>query len=157
FELNSGVRERTGITAGHLVEHYSGVREGVSLTLRAAAEKDRAHGGGPSDADGCDIALDDLHSVIYGKASGDAAAGAVDVEVDVAVGILAREDEELGDDEVCEVIVDGVADEDDAVLQKAGVDVVGSLATGALLHDHRYYGLDSLRHRILRSKLEIGS
>ena len=53
-------------------------------------------------------------------------------------GILCLEEEELGDDQVGHVVLDGVAQEDDAVLEQAAVDVVGALAAAAALDDHRH-------------------
>ncbi len=72
------------------------------------------------------------------KKAGHVAAGRVDVERDVAVGGLRLQVEQLGDDEVGHGVVDGRAEEDDAVRQQAGVDVVGPLAPVGLL-DHRRY------------------
>ncbi len=59
----------------------------------------------------------------------------VDVEVDVLVRVLRLEEEQLGDDQVGDVSSIGVAEEDDAVLEQAGVDVVGPLAAAGLLDD----------------------
>ena len=50
-------------------------------------------------------------------------------------GILGLEEEELGDDQVGDVVVDRRPEEDDAVLEEAGVDVVGALAATGLLDD----------------------
>ena len=54
--------------------------------------------------------------------------GRVDVELDVLVRVLALEEQELGDDDVRHVVVDGAAEEDDAVLQQPAEDVPGALA-----------------------------
>jgi hypothetical protein len=53
--------------------------------------------------------------------------------VDVGLGVFVGEEEELGDDEAGEFVGDGPPDEDDAVLEEAGVDVVGAFAAGGLL------------------------
>src|SRR5205814_3407587 len=68
----------------------------------------------------------------------DAAARRVDVEVDVLVGVLALEEEELGHDEVRHAVVDGPDEEDHALLQQARIDVVGAFAAPRLLDHHRY-------------------
>src|SRR5206468_11456111 len=61
----------------------------------------------------------------------------VDVERDLLVGILRLQEQQLGDDEVGDLVVDRSADEDDALLQQPGVDVEGPLATARVLDDHR--------------------
>jgi len=45
--------------------------------------------------------------------------------------------EDLGDDQVGDLVVDRLAEEDDPLAQQAGVDVVRALAAGGLLDDHR--------------------
>ena len=45
--------------------------------------------------------------------------------------------DELGDHEVRRLLVDLSAEEDDAVVEQAGVDVKRALAAGGLLDDHR--------------------
>src|SRR5947199_8914723 len=44
--------------------------------------------------------------------------------------------QQLGDDQVCDLIVDRGAEEDDSLVQQARVDVEGSLASRGLLDDH---------------------
>ena len=62
---------------------------------------------------------------------GDAAAGAVDVQVDVGLGVLVGQDQHLGDDQVGDGVVDGRAQDDDAVLEQAGIDIHRPLFTAA--------------------------
>ena len=57
---------------------------------------------------------------------------------DVLVGILGLEVQQLGDDEVGDLVVDGRAEEDDPLVEQAGVDVERALAAGGLLNDHGY-------------------
>ena len=71
---------------------------------------------------------DDLHGVVDGEQGGHVAAGGVDVEADVLVGVLGLEVEELGDEQVGHVLVELAGEEDDPLLQQAGVDVEGPLA-----------------------------
>ena len=61
--------------------------------------------------------------------------GRVDVEMDVLLGVLGLQEQELRDHEIRDVVVDGAAEEDDAVAQQPRVDVEGALAALALL-DH---------------------
>ena len=118
-----------------LVDHDPGVGQGEALALGAGGQQVGAHGGALADAVGDDVVLHELHGVVDGQARGDAAAGAVDVDLDVLVRVLALEEEHLGHDGVGHVVVDGGAQEDDVVLQQARVDVVAALAAGRLLDD----------------------
>ena len=65
----------------------------------------------------------------------DAAAGRVDVQVDVGLGVLRLQEQQLGDDRVGHFVVDLRAEEDDAVLQQAAVDVHRPLFAAALFDD----------------------
>jgi hypothetical protein len=67
----------------------------------------------------------------------DVAAGRVDVQRDILVGVVGLEVEQLGDDEVRDLVVDGGADHHDPVLQQPRVDVERALAARGLLHHHR--------------------
>ena len=86
---------------------------------------------------GGDVAGDELHGVVDRHAGGDAPAGAVDVEVDVGLVVLVGQDEHLGDHDVGDLVVDGRAQEDDAVLEQAGVDIHRPLFATAPLDDDR--------------------
>ena len=82
-------------------------------------------------------AADVLHRVVDREAARHHAAGAVDVEHDLLVGILALQEEKLGDDDVGDVVVDLGAEEDDAVLEQAAEDVPVALAAVRRLDDRR--------------------
>ena len=56
--------------------------------------------------------------------------------MDVLLGVLALEEQELGDHEISVQVVDLSVDEDDPVLEETGVYVVGSLSAAGLLDDH---------------------
>src|SRR5215469_7482013 len=60
--------------------------------------------------------------------------------MDGLLGILGLEEEQLRDHQVGDVVVDRAAQEDDALLQQARVDVVGALTARALLDHHRDEG-----------------
>src|SRR2546426_2941636 len=55
--------------------------------------------------------------------------------------------EELGHDEVCDLVVDRCAEEDDPVLEQARVDVEGALPARVLLDHHRDQGHRTLSQR----------
>ena len=61
----------------------------------------------------------------------------VDVERDVLLGILALEVQQLGHDEVGDLVVDRRAEEDDPLVQQPRVDVELALAARGSLDDHR--------------------
>ncbi len=81
------------------------------------------------------------------NSAGHVAAWAVDVEVDRLVGVLALEEQELGDHEVGRVVVDLGAEEHDAVSEQPRPDVVGTLAASAGLDDGGYEHGSSSRLR----------
>ncbi len=118
-----------------LVDEHPGVGQRRALAGGAGGEQ---HGGGRArlpDADRRHVGLDVLHRVVDREQAGHVAAGAVDVQRDVRVRVLRLEVDQLGDDEVGDVVVDRRAEEHDAVGEQPRVDVVGPLAAGALLDD----------------------
>ena len=82
--------------------------------------EERAHGGGHAHADGGHVALDILHGVIDGHAVGDRTAGAVDVELDVLIGVLGLQVEQLGHHQRGCSGVDLLPQEHDTVVEQAG-------------------------------------
>lgn len=67
---------------------------------------------------------------------GDGAAGGVEVHVDRFGGVLGLEEEELGNDDVGGVVGDGAIDAHDSLLEEAGEDIVGALASRRVLYHH---------------------
>src|SRR5690606_20140058 len=65
------------------------------------------------------------------------AAGRIDVQVDVLLGVFGLEEQQLGDDHVRHVVVDAADQEDHPLLQQPRVDVVGALAAAGLFDHHR--------------------
>jgi len=74
--------------------------------------------------------------------------GELIVEVDVLVGVLALKVDELGHDEVADLVVDGRSQEHDAVLQQPRVDVERPLAAVRLLDDDRNEIVLRITHRM---------
>ena len=68
---------------------------------------------------------DELHRVVDGEAVCDRSTGRVDVELDVVIVlvVLCVQEEQLGTDQVGDVLVDRRAEEDDPLLQQALEDV----------------------------------
>src|SRR5439155_24321591 len=69
-------------------------------------------------------AVDELHGVVDGHAGGHRATGRVDVEVDVALGVLGGQQQHLRGQLVGDDVVDLAAEEDDPLAQQALVDGV---------------------------------
>src|SRR5690606_15290822 len=124
--------------APRLVDHDPGVRQGVPLARRPGRQQHGRHAGRQPEADGGDGGPDMLHGVVDGQAGVDVPAWAIDVNRDVLLRVLRLQEEQLGDDQVGQLVVDGPPDEDDALLQEAGVDIVCPLATIGLLDHHRH-------------------
>ena len=122
---------------GDLVDQDLRVGQRHALALGAAGQQQRAHRHRDADADGLHVGLDELHRVVDREARVHGAARRVDVDRDVLVGILGLEVEELGDDQVGDLVGDRRAEEDDPLVQQPGVDVERALSAGGLLDDHR--------------------
>ena len=136
-DLNLSVRRGSAETAGWLVDHDAGVRQGEAFAVGACGQQDRSHGGGLADAVGPDVAGQHLHRVVDGETRRDGSAWAVDVEIDILLGVFALQEEELRDDGVRDAVVDFSPKEDDAVFQQPRIDVVRAFALGGLLDDDR--------------------
>ena len=98
------------------MNHDLGVRQDEALARRAAGQKGHAHGCRHAQANGGHVALHELHGVVDGEARRHAAARSVDVERDILFGIGAFEMEHLRDDGVRHMVIDRLAEEDDAVV-----------------------------------------
>ena len=80
-----------------------------------------------------DVGLDELHGVVDRHAGRHRAARAVDVQPDVPLGVVAGQVQQLGADDVGDVVVDLGAEEDDALAQEAVEDLVRRADEGAVL------------------------
>src|SRR5262249_19573954 len=98
--------------------------------------QERAHGGRLADADGGDVRTHILDRVVDGETRAYDAARRVDVQIDILVGILGFQIEQLGADQARDRVVDGPDQEDDALLQQQRVDIISSLAAVGLLDHH---------------------
>src|SRR3954451_20298588 len=120
-----------------LVDEDLRVWQRHALALRAAGQQQRAHRHGDADADRRHVGLDELHRVVDREAGVDAAARRVDVDRDVLVGVLALQMEQLGHDEVCDLVVHRRPEENDALVEQTGGDVERAFTTRGLLDNHR--------------------
>ena len=122
-------------TAAGLVDHDAAVGQREAFALGPGGQQHGGHAGGLADAVGDHVALEEVDRVVDGHAAGHHAAGRVDVEVDVLLGILHLQEQELGDDQVGHLVVDRRADEDDPVLEQAGIDVHRPLAAAGVFEN----------------------
>jgi hypothetical protein len=109
--------------APRLVQQHTSMREGEALAFRAGGEQYGGRRRSLAEAYRGDVVLDELHRVVDREQRGDIATGAVDVDVDVLVRVLALQVDELSADDVGNGIVDGRWDEDDVLTQHARVEV----------------------------------
>ena len=103
-----------------LVDQDLRVGQRHALALRPAGEQQRAHRHRDADADRRHVGLDEVHRVVDRQTRVHRPAGRVDVERDVLVGILGLQVQELGHDQVGDLIVHGRAEEDDPLVQAGG-------------------------------------
>src|SRR3989344_2243500 len=138
FGGNLNVRRHTFGTAARLVNHHFRIRERETLAFLSGGEKYGGPRSGHADTHRGYVGLNVIHRVQNGEPGRDVPAGGVDVKGDVFLRVLRGEEEKLCHDEVGGVAIYRTAEEDDALLQEARVNVVCALAHGGLLDDHRY-------------------
>ena len=78
-----------------------------------------------------------LHGIVNGKSCRHVTTRAVDIQRDILLRVLVLKENQLRHDVVRHFIVDGRTQEDDALLEEAGVDVVGAFTTPGGLNDGR--------------------
>lgn len=117
--------------------HYLGIGQRKALTLSAARKQECTHRCCHADTDGIYITLDMIHGVVNSQAVHNGAARTVDVEENVLLGIVCFQEQHLSDDRARCGVIYIFGKENDSVLQKAGIEVVGTLTTRNLLDDIR--------------------
>src|SRR3954454_21238181 len=95
----------------------------VWMAGRTGREQDGGGGGGRAHADGLDVGPDEHHRVVDGHQRGERATGRVDVDGDVAVGVVGLQRDQLGHHVVGRRVVDLHPEEDDALLEELVVRV----------------------------------
>ena len=106
-----------------LVDHDAGVGQRPSLALGAGTQQKGTHRGGHSEADGGNITGDVLHGVVDGHTGRDGSTGAVDVEGNILFRVLVGQVQELGDQDVGDLVVDALSQQEDSVLEQSRQDV----------------------------------
>ena len=88
LRLDLNVRRLSLCSSKRLMDHNTGMREGIAFSLRTRRQENRAHARRLSNTDRGDIRLDILHGIIDRQSCRDNTAGAVDVKGDILIGIL---------------------------------------------------------------------
>src|SRR5579872_569239 len=104
------------------------IGKAVALAFRAAGKQDCGHAAGETHADRRDVRPDVLHGVVNGQTGIDNPTWAVYVHEDVAIWILAFEEEQLRGDQRGDRIVDRRRHEDETILEHPRVNIEGALA-----------------------------
>ena len=123
--VEDGGSDAEGIrsAAQRLVDQDAGVGKGRTLALLAGTEQDGAHRGGHAGADGPDRRGYKLHCVVDCKTGAYLSARCVQIERDIRLVVQRCQEEQLGLDNVCDIVVDGYAQKDDAVHEQTAEDV----------------------------------
>ena len=101
------------------MHHHASVWQREALACGACGEQELTHAGGHAHAHGGYFAAHELHRVVDGHACVDRAAGAVDVQPDVGVGVFTFEVQQLRTELVGDFVVDVGAEKDHAILEQA--------------------------------------
>jgi hypothetical protein len=136
--VNLDIRRLTGEAGRRLVDHDARVGERRTLALRSGGEQKRAHTRRLTDAERRHIGFNILHGIIDGKSRGHHATRRIDVEVNVLLRILRLQEEQLRDHQARDMVIDSLAQEDDAVFEKARKYVIGPFAPRSLFNDEGY-------------------
>mmetsp|Transcript_36244 Transcript_36244/g.79336 ORF Transcript_36244/g.79336 Transcript_36244/m.79336 type:complete len:311 (+) Transcript_36244:182-1114(+) len=121
--LNFNIGSLTLRPAERLMDHNARVGQRSTLTLGTCAEEEGAHTGRHTEAYGRYVTGNVLHGVIDGHTGRDGSAGTVDVESNVGLGIFVGQIEQLGNEDVGDLVVDALPKEEDTILEEAGDDV----------------------------------
>ena len=106
-----------------------------SVCREFCCKQNRAHTGSHTYAIGDNVALHEIQSVVDCHAIRYASAGRVDVQMNILLGVFHLKEKKLGNNGISHIIVNGGADEDDAVTKQSAVDVPSSfLATFAFIN-----------------------
>ena len=102
--------------AQRLVDQDLGIGQRKTFALGAACQKESAHAGRHAYTDGGHVAFHEVHGIIDRHAGRNRAAGAVDIELDILIGIFALKEKHLSYDQLRGGVSDLVAQENDPFL-----------------------------------------
>ena len=133
--LNFDVTRLPFGTAQRLMDHDLAVGQRQTFALGTRRQQERTHARRHADADGRHIAFDILHRVVDCHTGGDGTAGAVDIQMNILVGILPLQVDQLRHHQRRGRVVDLVTQHNDPVVQQPGKNIIAALAPAGLL-DH---------------------
>jgi hypothetical protein len=132
------ISEACGETAHmRLVDENARVRQRIALAARSSSQQDGAHRSGLSDAIRNDVGFHQIHRVQDRQAGRDAAAGRIDVQRNVLLGVFRGEEQHLSDDQICHIVIDRSAEENNILFEQTRVNIECAFAARRLLHNHR--------------------
>ena len=117
------------------MNHNFAVWQSAALAFLTRHEQERAHRRRHADAHRAHLRLDVLHGIINCHTSRHRTAGAVDVQADIGIRVFHFQKEHLRHDGVRHVVVDFATQEDNTILEQAGINVIRPLAAVGLF-DH---------------------
>ena len=134
LEVNCHVRDLPLGTGGGLMNHDLRIGQRHTLALCTRAEQECSHACCHTHTDCSHITLDVLHSVINRHPCGDTAAGAVDIKLNILVRILGLQVQKLRNNQAGGGIIDFFRQENNAVIQQAGKNVLAAFSPAGLLN-----------------------
>ena len=123
--------------AHDLMDQDFAVRQDAPLTFGPGRQQQRRRRCRQSDADRRHVSFDILHRVIDRQGRRHLSAGRIDIQLDVFLGILRIQKQQLGNDAISHAVVDRSAQKDDAVLQQARIDIIGPFSIAGLFDNGR--------------------
>lgn len=127
----SNVRSLSSIASTRLMQHDTRMLQSIPFPFGACRQQQRPHRRRLPHTNRANRRANILHGVIDRQSSGDRASGGVDVHVDLLLGGLSLEEEELRDDGRTEAVVDWTVEAYYPLLQQTRVDVVCEVSAGA--------------------------
>ena len=100
-----------------LVNHHAAVGQGEAFAFGAGGKQERAHAGGLAEAQGGYVGLDEVHGVVDRHAGRNRAAGAVDVEENIFIGVFAFQKQQLRHHQIGSLVVYRTHQEDNPLFQ----------------------------------------
>ena len=117
------------------MDHNLGVGKCHTLALCARAEQESTHACSHAHTNRSHITLDVLHGVIDRHTGSYTAAGAVDIKLNILVRVLGFQVQKLCYNQTGSGIIDLFGQENNAVVQQTGKNIIASLATTGLLNN----------------------
>ena len=116
--LNFNIGSRTLSTTKRLMDHNTSIGQGLALARSSSSEKEGTHTCRHTEANGLNIARDELHGIVNSKTSRDGSTRRVDVQSDVGLRILVGQEQKLRHKNVGHLIIDISTKKQNAILEQ---------------------------------------